>query len=76
MVAMGNIHLYLRYGKNCITNNGDKTKFIFPIVLLVVVVVQFKSLYLINRKSETLHTYMCVYMTFGRHLTPSNFLFY
>ena len=54
MVAMGNIHVYLKYGKNCITNKGDITKmFIFPILLLlviVVVVVQFKSLYLKNRK--------------------------
>ena len=49
MVAISNIHVYLKYGKNCITNNGDITKkFIFPTLLLVVV--QFKSLYLINCK--------------------------
>ena len=32
MVAMGNIHVYL---KNCITNNGDNKKRIFPIFLLI-----------------------------------------
>ena len=61
---MGNIHEYLKYGKNCIPNNGDITKFIFPILLLLVVVVvvvvlQFTTLYLKNHKefkSETLHT--------------------
>ena len=26
MVAMGNIHVDLKYGKNCITNNGDIAK--------------------------------------------------
>ena len=69
MVAMGNVHVYLKYGKNYITNNGDITKkFIFPILLLVVIVVvvvvvvvvfQFRPLYLKNckwYKSETLHT--------------------
>ena len=55
MVTMGNIHVYLKYGKNYITNNGDITKkFIFPILLLVVVVVvvvvQFQTLYFKNRK--------------------------
>ena len=25
-VTMGNIHVYLKYDKNCITNNGDVTK--------------------------------------------------
>ena len=29
-VAMGNIHVNLKYGKNCITNNGDKQKVDFP----------------------------------------------
>ena len=55
MVDMGNIHVYLKYGKNYIINNGDihNKKFIFPILLLlvvvvvvVVVVVQFQTLYL------------------------------
>ena len=25
-VTMDNIHMHLKYGKNCITNNGDVTK--------------------------------------------------
>ena len=33
--------MYLKYGNNCITNNGDIKKVIFPILLLVVVVVLF-----------------------------------
>ena len=41
MVAMGNIHVYLKYGKNCITNKGDITKssfsqfFCFLLLLLL-----------------------------------------
>ena len=41
MVAMANIHVYLKYSKNCITNNGDinNKKFIFPILLLLLLLV-------------------------------------
>ena len=35
MVAMGNIHVYLKYGKDCITNKGDITKSLFSLFLLL-----------------------------------------
>ena len=55
MVAMGNMYVYLKYSKIiCITNKGDNynKKIVIPILLLgvVVVVVEFKSLYLKNCK--------------------------
>ena len=44
MVAMDNIHVYLKYGK--IASLTTNKKFIFQILLLVVVIVQFRTLYL------------------------------
>ena len=60
MVALGNIHVYLKYGKKLHHQQGRcNKKLVSPILLLVVVVVRFRTLYLKNHKefkSETLHT--------------------
>ena len=61
MIAKVNMYVHLKFGENWTTNMGDNGKKSISAILLVVVVLvlQFESLYLKNRKryrSEILYT--------------------